>query len=259
MGIGGTKVTLSVSPQQVPQGGQITGSVLLVGGKVEQKITAVKVQLVKAWYEEEVVELHDDSGADHETRQVTKHEVVQESVVSQAFTIKPEEQKQFPVELTVPLYADLNRDDLWWEVVGVAEIGGGADSREPMKIAVTPSAMMAQFQTIVTQQLQWGLKEIVPDMSPGGVVQMKFSPPAELQQQLDEIRCIMRNNTGQLQITLQLDFQEKKFGDYFKAMVGKDAKAANLNVPEADLQNNQAAVVDSVKQRLQQLTNQSQD
>ncbi|MFC1721726.1 sporulation protein [Patescibacteria group bacterium] len=258
VGIGSTKLTMNLSPLEVPQGGKVTGSILLVGGQVEQNVNAVKAQLVRLWIEEEEVRVDDDGGSHYETRRVTRHDVVQDNVVSSSFIIKPEEQKQFPVEIEIPLHANINDDDNWWEAWGVAEIGKGKDSKQGVKLAILPSAMMTQFQVIVTSQLQWGFKDIRPAGS-DGQVQMNYNPPAELGQMLDEIRCVLRNSSGQLYLNLVLDFKAKKFGDYFKALVGKDDKAASLAFSEADLQNNQAAIVDTVKQKLQQLTNQVEE
>ena len=257
MGIGGAKLTMNLAPQQVPQGGQVNGSILLVGGKVEQNVAAVKIQLVRLWIEEERVSVRDDRGTHYETRRVTRHEIVQDTVVSQAFTIKPQEQKQFPAAMEIPLQADINTNDQWWEIRGVAEIGKGKDAVQKLKIMVVPSVLMTQFQMIVTSQLQWGFKDIRAGGT-SGQVQMNYQPPAELASVLDEVRCVLQNSPGQLYVNLVLDFKAKKFGDYFKALVGKDDKATSLTFAEADLQNNQAAVVESVKQKMQQLISQAE-
>ena len=259
VGIGSAKVTLSAQPQQVPQGTRISISLNVAGGKAEQQITAVRVQLVHLWREEQQVSRTDDEGyMTTETEVVTRNEVVDDQVIGQAMTIKPEQSQQFQGELAMPYEAILNDRENWWEVWGIAEISGGKDSRQTVPIAVEPSLLATKFQEIVSTQLQWQLKDIRSGQIPGAVL-LVYQAPADWQGTLDEIRCLLRSREGQLGVTLELDFKAQKFTDYFKALVGKDDRAAGLKFSSDDLNINPQNVVESLSQKMQQLTSQPQN
>ena len=146
LNIGGSKLTIQ-TPASVQNGSTLNLKVMIQGGKLEQVINAVTVELIEeeSWTENKL-------GGQPTPR--SKKTTIAQAGGGNGFTIQPGESKEFDFALTVNATPDagqmggmmgtlgkLNnmatRRRRQWSVKGRADIAGSADTSDSANISIT--------------------------------------------------------------------------------------------------------------------------
>lgn len=235
VGIGGVKLGLEIPPE-LHQAEEVTGTVHIMGGNVDQVVQRLMVQLLKFWEETEYYEEY----GERKSRTVTASEPVAEVRLDGPGKVAPGDKLSTEFHLPVPPPGcGLTTSSTWWKVQVTAEVPGAVDPTDTVDVTMLPPYEALDMAEAVEKELGWKRSYMGESSDPRGSVQFTFQPPSALGKYYDEVRLHILAEPNGLEIRAVLDLQEKGFMDYLKAAVGKDNKEERYQLAYSDIYDNQ--------------------
>lgn len=233
VGIGAAKVDTKLFNSQVIVGDQITGIVEIRGGNVEQEIADIYVSLITTYIRES-----DD-------KKYTKQGVIGQYRISEKFTISPNEVKEFPLSITVPIDTPISggKTKIWIET-GL-DIKNSVDPSDKDYIDILPSKLMQEVLNAV-QDLGFRLREVECEAAPSRlraglpfIQEFEFvAISGPFRGKLDELEIVfLQQQVNTLDIMMQIDRRARGIGSFLAERLSMDETNLRLTVTTGDLPN----------------------
>ncbi|WP_028544738.1 sporulation protein [Paenibacillus taiwanensis] len=215
VGIGNAKVDTLLEHARYAPGDQVQGVVKIVGGQVAQQVDGIRLTLMTQYLKE---------SNDH------KHWVNCELAryrVSEAFTLQPNEQRDFPVHIILPQQTPLTigKAPVWLKTE--LDIASAVDPSDHDRIEIVPSVE----QSIVIDALNrlgFRLRKAECEHAPRlghsypFVQEFEFVPTSYFRDELDELEVIFYPTEHQLELLLQIDRRARGLGGWLSEAMDTD-------------------------------------
>ena len=238
VGLGSAKIKIVLDEEEASfsQGDVITGHVELIGGKAEQTINELKIQLKLRWLEAgDIEEVHyaDGSVEVYEEGDTTQTEVLDEIVLDEPFTVKDGFEEKYNFDFEIPYEADITIDgEIEYYLYARADIGGGIDSKEKLSVEILPSYEILAVEEVLVERFGF---EHEGDYSEEGLVYADFVAPRELSDHIDHLALSMRNEDENLFVEVLVDVGDMSARDYMRSSVGQDVQKYEILMPYAQI------------------------
>lgn len=187
LGQGAAKVDLVLTKNQFMPGESAEGTLVIQGGAVEQKINKMDVHLMT------VIR----SGEKETTDRIASIPLYH------AFTIHPDEKKEFPFHYSLPDNLLLSGNDIAYYFTSELDIAGGVDQTDRDYIEILPPPSLQQ---ILTALAQLGFREKHDSRKLNGYAQeFEFFPTSYLNDQAKELEFIAAIFPEGVRLQLELD------------------------------------------------------
>lgn len=231
VGIGAAKVDTILTNDRLIAGDEVSGKVVIQGGKVEQDIDEIYLKVITS-YERE----RDDKKFREEC-------VVGKYRLTERFTIGVNEKKEVPFSFDLPIDTPVSygKTRVWVET-GL-DIKNAIDPSDRDYIDVHPSTLMSQLLNAVTD-LGFRLREVDCEAAP---YQLKRRLPfvqefefvatkGEFRGRLDELEVVfLETNQDRMEILLQVDRRPTGLGSLFSEMLNLDETNLRLTVTSSEI------------------------
>jgi len=168
-GQGSTKVQLQLDQDAFVMGDDLTGQVVVHGGKVKQNINRVTVDFYLQLF--------------HEGHHYQK--LIHRFDVADSFSIQPDEEKIFPLQYQLPYQLLLSSETVTYHLIAHLDIQGGKDHSHQKTVLIQPHAPL---QNVFAAFTQLGFEEKTSSRSFDGYLQeFAFAPTTLFQDKLEEI------------------------------------------------------------------------
>jgi len=220
LGIGASRVELTVSAAQVYRESEITGQLILHGGRVPQKVRSLTVDLYEFWFTG-----HGRNRQYHQRRH-------QREVLAEFIPVDPGTERAYPFQLRIPMDARCTRRREGWEIRAEAHIPWSVDPRASAPLQVLPHPEVLAVQRCARDYLR-----LIPVDWDGrsARVMYNFRAPQWLQHLLDGLRLILWVDDEMLEGKLDLNKQERDVSDVLKSLIGADHEEVHIRIPRHEL------------------------
>jgi sporulation-control protein spo0M len=220
LGMGSAHLELETPGVPVYRGSDVRGSVVLVGGRVSQRIRKVTADLYEYW-----ITGHGKSRSYHQRC----HGRV---LLGEFIPLDPGQTERYEFVLKLPDDARCSRRREGWEVRAEAHIPWSVDSRASAPIRVVPHAEVLAVQRaardwLKLQPLEWD--------GARAEVYYNFRAPNEMRHVLDGMALRIGVTDDVVEVIVDFNKQEHTMRDRLKALVGGDHERMALRIPRADL------------------------
>ncbi len=233
VGIGAAKVDTKLYNSQVMVGEQLTGIVEIRGGNVGQEIDDIYVSLKTTYVKESDDKKHTQQG------------VIGKYRISEKFMIAPNEVKEFPLSITVPIDTPITggKTKIWIET-GL-DIKNSVDPSDKDFIDIRPSKLTQEVLNVV-QDLGFRLREVECEAAPSRlrgrlpfVQEFEFVPSGgSFRGKLDELELVFsQQQANTLDIMIQIDRRARGLGSFLAEKLSMDETNLRLTVTTEDLPN----------------------
>ncbi|WP_195574501.1 sporulation protein [Paenibacillus sp. 1001270B_150601_E10] len=224
VGIGSAKVDTLLEHSRYTPGGQVKGVVKMQGGQVSQQIDGIRLSLQTQYVRES-----------NDTKRWETYELAHYRV-SDAFTLQPNEQKEYPFTIQLPQATPLTigQTPVWLKTT--LDIASAVDPNDNDRLEMIPSVE----QSIVIDALNrlgFRLRKADCEYAPrlGGhlpfVQEFEFVPTTYFSGDLDELEVIFIPVDGQLELLLQIDRRAKGFGGWLSEAMDMDETFVRYRLP----------------------------
>lgn len=231
VGIGAAKVDTILNNDKLVAGDEVSGRVLIQGGKTEQDIDEIYLKIVTS-YERE----RDD-------KKIREECVIGKFRLTERFTIKANEKKEFPFSFELPIDTPVSygKTRVWVET-GL-DIKNAIDPSDRDYIDVHPSQLMSKFLNAVTD-LGFRLREVDCEAAPYHlrrrlpfVQEFEFvATKGEFRGRLDELEVIfLETSQDRIDVLLQVDRRPTGLGGLFSEMLNLDETNLRLTITTEDI------------------------
>jgi sporulation-control protein len=231
VGIGAAKVDTILTNDRLIAGDEVSGKVVIQGGKVEQDIDEIYLKVITS-YERE----RDDKKYREEC-------VIGKYRLTERFTIGANEKKEVPFSFDLPIDTPVSygKTRVWVET-GL-DIKNAIDPSDRDYIDVHPSTLMSQLLNAVTD-LGFRLREVDCEAAPHHlrrrlpfVQEFEFvATKGEFRGRLDELEVVfLETNQDRMEILLQVDRRPTGLGSLFSEMLNLDETNLRLTVTAAEI------------------------
>ncbi len=229
IGIGSAKVDTELHGERFAPGENLTATVRITGGDVEQHVDAIYFS-VHARYP---IERNDET--------VTETTELGRTQLAEPFTLAPGEQRELPVVLRVPLDTPLTLGGVKvWVQTGL-DIKQALDPGDKDAIQVVPDLLMqGLFDTLAG--LGFRLVKTDCEPAPSGlrgrrfVQEFEFKPAGgPFQGRLDELEVVCLPEDDRLGVLLEVDRKARGLGGLLAEMMNMDESRLNLSIGPHDL------------------------
>lgn len=220
LGVGASHVELAISSSQAYRESEVTGQLILHGGRVPQKVRSVTVDLYEYWFTG-----HGRNRQYHQRRH-------QREVLAEFVPVDPGMERAYPFQLRIPFDARCTRRREGWEIRAEAHIPWSVDPRASAPLQVLPHPEVLAVQRCARDSLR-----LVPVEWDGRSAQViyNFRAPQWLHHLLDGVRFLLRVEGDMLVATLDLNRQERDARDVLKSLIGADHEKLDIRIPRRDL------------------------
>lgn len=206
VGVGGAEVDTLVLQETVEPGGRLAVNVVIRGGSVEQRISGLNLALLTR------VKVEGEEG-DH-----YRNQPLQSWQLSEAFTLQPGEQREFPLQLDIhsetPLTALAcyrNQCRVWLQTGLEIDLALDADDNDELR--VVPTAAMANFMQameslgfqLAKADVEAGYLQAQQFRSSTGCYQELEYKPAGLLNSIQEVEVSFVPQGGQTHALIEVD------------------------------------------------------
>lgn len=220
LGMGSATVEIALPSAQVFRGSDIVGSVVLMGGRVSQRVRLVTADLYEYW-----IRGHGKNRRYYQRR----HERL---VLAEYLPVDPNFEQQFAFRFRVPDDARCTRRREGWEVRVEAHIPWSVDSRASAPIRVIPHAEILAVQRATRdwlkfQPLEWD--------GSGAEVYYNFRAPNEMREVLDGLALRISVTDDMVEVKAEFNKQERTMRERLGSLVGADRERVGITIPRAEL------------------------
>ncbi len=248
IGIGAAKVDCQPDQSAITAGETLTGTILVVGGSVEQDINKVEVVLCCNYFDETT---RTDSDGDTETIEVEKTAKIASVQLDYISRIEPERTVRIPFELVIPKYTPITagRSRVWLETA--LDIDYAIDQHDKDHLKVDPSPTQYAFLEVV-ESMGFTLTEVQCDKAkklPLGIGQeFEYKPLQEpYRSKLDEIEFVFYESDEALTVWFEVDKRARGLKGIFSELLNTDEQLHRLiitSTDKADIKRQLDAVLD---------------
>lgn len=249
VGIGAAKVDAVLDNSSLCPGEMMTGVINIEGGKVEQQINKLDLDVYCNYFVEE--EIEDDEGEIEES--VTEHHCkINSWKIEESFTIGAGESKQIPFEFQLSHQAPISVGHSTTFLKTNLDIDFALDKSDKDYIQVVGSPMQsAVFHAL--EDLGFELVEAEcegydnhPDDLPF-VQEFEFKPRlGDFRGRLKELEMVMLSFEDYLILRLEIDRKTKGIGGFFAKAFGRDEIDVNIRIDEDNIDDIQNILYDAI-------------
>lgn len=245
IGIGGPKVDTILDDHTVGVGEILSGMICITGGKTEQIIHQIIVE-VNAEYIQEI----DDS-------RVRRTANLESVAVAHDIEIYPGEEKQIRFEIRLPEYTpvSMHKRNVWIETV--LDTPAILDASDRDYIQVVPNYAMDVVLTAITDELGFRLRELECEASRGygatcGFVQeFEFVPQRAFRGRLDELEVIFVPHRYGVELCMQVDRRVRGLKSLFEESVGLDESRTRVVISQDDAEQGSEYVAKLISEHIE--------
>lgn len=235
VGIGGAKIELRLDGEPVyDQGDTISGILVLQGGKIEQKLTNLTIEVVQVIRYSDIEEHVEEDAFGNTRSHIHEHdherqETIHTLELDGGRLIEPEEEKEYPFEIDLPPDVAITDPDTHWKLVANVDIPGAIDPMDIVKFEVLPSASIQAVNEVMTSEFGFD----VDGFGNGDEerVWVEYIPTGRMKRLFDSVEISFYEDGENLNLEILLDLQERSFSDVLSSMVGGDGKMMLLHIP----------------------------
>lgn len=243
VGIGAAKVDTKLSKSQFVIGEEITGVVEITGGNVEQPIDEIYLSLLTQYVKESDDKKYLQTGVIGKFRVLEKH------------TILPNEKKEIPFSITLPLTTPVTQGKTRvWIQTGL-DIKNAIDPTDKDYIEVQPLPIMSAVLQSV-QELGFRLREVECEEAPrylrGAQVfvqEFEFVPTSgAFRGKLDELEIVFKPKTKtDVDLYLQIDRKARGLGSLLAEALEMDESNVKVSVSQTDIPTLTSTLIEVIK------------
>ena len=225
IGVGGVKVDAVLDRAIIAFGEEFTGTVHITGGKVEQTITGVSLDL---WTQ---VEREVDDQKVHESR------LLERAGLRETFTMGPGQRMEFPFTFAPPPWTPVSLPGravpLWLQTSLDVSMAVDPTDRDYLQVLPSPG-MQSVLDAMGLLGFRLGKMDVEhrPRWSNGaGLVQeWEFRPASRGTRGFDEIEIVFEPDGAALGLLVQIDRSARSFGGFLAEMTGADESWMRLRL-----------------------------
>lgn len=240
-GFGSAKVNMNLDTQKIYKGGQITGTISILGGKIEQK--ASKVSLVLMTY----TDFKEDNNENRRSIELSRFDIAQD------VKIKPNETIQIPFSFVLPNDTPISfRDDMIWLETSL-DIKMAIDPSNKNYIQVIPDPFMQRILDVLKKDLKFILTNYENTYFPNNgshlpIVQVfEFNPTSQLIENLYEIKMIFfADDLRGLEIVMEFPKKENDSQDNKHNVRSTDENIIRVLIPKKDFEKDNNSLADLI-------------
>ncbi|PQD94013.1 sporulation protein SpoOM [Pradoshia eiseniae] len=241
IGIGAAKVDTQLYKTSYTVGEELSGKVIVQGGKTEQQIERLYLSLMVTYEVEQ-----DD-------KKFTQKAVVEKYQLSEAFLIQPNELKEIPFSFQLPYDVPITKGRTRaWIQTGL-DIKNAVDPQDQDYIDINPHPLVLEFLQTVSE-IGFRLREVECKKAPASirkrfpfVQEFEFKPiSGEFRSKLDELEAIFYVSQDQIEVLLQIDRRARGFG-IFEAL-GLDESFVRFTYGQGDLSSLNSRLTSLIRQ-----------
>ncbi len=255
VGIGAAKIDTILATSTVQPGEDVSGIIKITGGKVEQNINKIDLDILCNYTVEKEVERTNSDG-DDTTETVT--EVKQHKLTSykfdEEFVIAPGDSKELPFTITLSAEAPLTvgKSKVWVDTN--LDIDMALDKSDKDYIKVVPN----QLQQAVFDALQ-SIGFQLYDADSEGVGKTRFSSLPFIQEfefktvsgefhgDLDELEVVFVANGQRLDVIFEIDRKARGLFGFMSEALGRDESVVRIQIDEDDLDDLEDKIFDLIE------------
>ncbi|SMG50580.1 sporulation protein [Paenibacillus aquistagni] len=224
VGIGNAKVDTLLEHSRYAPGGEVRGVVKMQGGQVSQKVDGIQLSLLTQYVRES------NDNQRWETFELSHYRI------SDAFTLQPNESKEYPFTIQLPYATPLTigQAPVWLKTT--LDIASAVDPNDNDRLEIIPNVE----QSIVIDALNrlgFRLRKADCEYAPriGGhhpfVQEFEFVPTSYFRGDLDELEVIFIPIDGQLELLLQIDRRARGIGGWLTEAMDMDETFVRYRLP----------------------------
>lgn len=226
VGIGNAKVDTRLDNAQLRQGDDVSGTVYIQGGSVEQAVSNIYIQIVTEYIQE-----RDDRKTSHSC-------ILANFKVADAFTIGVNEKKEIPFSFPLPLETPLTvgRHPVWLRTGLDIEMAVDPTDNDFVQVLPHPYTEMVLE---AAGSLGFRLKSALCEASRLGrnvpfVQEIEFYPGASYGGRMKELELIFFPRPGALDVLVEVDRRARGVMGFLEAAFEMDERKQMLRLTEAD-------------------------
>lgn len=220
LGVGAAHVEIVLPTPRAFRDSEVSGQIVLHGGRVPQKVRRLTVDLYEYW-----VTGHGKHRQYHQCRH-------QREVLAEYLMASPGMQRTYEFRLQIPADARCTRRREGWEARAEAHIPWSVDPRASAPLQVLPHAEVLAVQRCARDMI--GLVPVDWDGRRREVF-YNFRAPHWLQHLLDGVGFRLWVEGDYLEGRIDLNKQEHGLKDMLGALVGADHEELTLHIPRSEL------------------------
>ncbi|WP_068774229.1 sporulation protein [Paenibacillus sp. FJAT-26967] len=229
IGFGSAQVDTRLSKSCYYPGEEVEGVVHIRSGQIEQHIEEIYISLVTQYKREA------NDRTVTETREIAKY------LVSDPFTLRPNEETEVPFRFRLADHTPLTvgRTPVWFST-GL-DISSAIDPNDSDRIEVIPSPdMQVVFDAL--SELGFRLREADVQQSSryggriGLIQEFEFVPTGHFRSDLDELEVIFLPASEGTELLIQIDRRVRGFGSFISEAFDADESLVRLRIHPDDLQ-----------------------
>ncbi|MDQ0273924.1 sporulation protein [Cytobacillus purgationiresistens] len=231
VGIGAAKVDTKLHSETVFPGGEVTGVVEVKGGKIEQKIAEIYINVSTAFEKES-----DD-------KKYYVNSQIERIRLSESFLLKSDEEKEIPFSFVLPLdtTVSIGKSKIW--ISTELDIKNAVDPDDKDVIRVIPNPLMKSAIDAVID-LGFKIREVDCVEVPHGlrrrlpfVQEFEFIPVSgSFRGHLDELEMVFYPNTkNEIDLMIQVDRRARGIRGLFSEALSMDESTILVKIADSDI------------------------
>ncbi|MCX7920613.1 MAG: sporulation protein [Clostridia bacterium] len=241
IGIGSAKVNTVVNNKTVRVGDEVQGYVTIIGGKIEQQIDKIYIDLETYYIRE------NDDG-----QRVRYNVRIQRVDIFDSFMLAPKETKEIPFSFTIPNETpiSLGKDNVWLQT-GL-DIKMAIDPSDKDYLQIMPHPYVDCFVDALTNELGFRLVQCENEYAPrlGGnlpfVQEFEFRPTTHFRGDLDELELVFFVNHGSLEVLMEIDRKARGLRGFLLEAADMDESYIRLTIPASVFEDGVGAVAECI-------------
>lgn len=244
VGIGSAKVDTIVENPNVQAGSEVKGVIQLKGGKTDQKIDDIYLNVMTS-YEKEV----DD-------RKVQQNATIQKVKISINETIRAGKNEQLPFSFILEPFTPMTFDKVKiWIHTGL-DIKMAIDPTDHDPINVEPHQYMAAV-LVALKDMGFQLKKVKNEHSRYGrnlpfIQNFEFYPRGEFSGQLDELEVAFSVSDHGVELLLEIDRKARGLGGFLAEAMDMDESLVRYSLSVQELQQGSEYIQQKLRQVISQ-------
>ncbi len=232
VGVGAATIDAVLDHEQAEPGQPISGVINIVGGKVDQQINKIDLDVYCNYFVEETIEEDNES----HTRKIEKTCRINSFDIAENFTIGSGEKKKLNFSFELSPHAPLSAGHCKSWLKTNLDIDYALDTDDKDYIDIRPNPLQA---ATIAALIDLGF-EVVEVESEGChcdrttlpfIQEFEFvARSGEFRGKLDEVELVMFINGDNLDIFLEIDRRSKGLGGFFATAFGRDETNVHLTI-----------------------------
>ncbi len=242
IGIGAAKVDTVLDQDHVAPGEPLSGIVYITGGKAEQLINKIDLDVRCNFFKEETYEEKVEGSEDEveeRTRIVECTATLVAYDIDEQFEIQPGEKREIPFDITLPLASPLTlgQSKTWVETNLDIDFAFDKQDKDYLNVCANP-LQQAVFDALISLgfSLHEAENEAISNFQLPFIQEFEFKTHGgEFNGRLDEVEVIFVNNEEYTEVILEIDRKAKGIGGFFANLFAKDETMVKLDISEDNI------------------------